>query len=403
MKKLSLGEWEEQYVVGPVERFDQKNTMSVRKYADPVMKDRLSGLSAPAAFEQVPGHTLQDYALRWAPRHFHSLIAELNSSKPNPNPLSIKLKRTMEEANKALSYQMNMSGNTSIDTANPDSITRDIKNTAAFFGADMVGICALDSRWIYSHTCEKEIASAESYTHKPQDIPEAYEHAIVMGFEANYQMLKYVQTYIGGAAHDLASSKMVNTSALLSQFISILGYKAIDCNIDDVVITVPLAMQAGLGQLGRHGMLITPQFGPRVRLSVVLTNLPLIPDAPIDFGVTQFCNACRKCARMCPSGSISFGEQTAESVNVSNSSGGMKWPQNGETCLMRAARDRYPCSACVSCCPYNKPDTRFHRTVRWLTDHARWADSFYVWMDDIFGYGKPKKADGFWDKAEPQR
>jgi reductive dehalogenase len=402
MKKQSLDQWENQYVAGSIERFDQKNTMSVRKYADPVMRDKLSGLSGPAAFEQMPGHTLQDYALRWAPRHYHSLIAELNGTKPNPNPLSLDLKRTIEGANKALSYQMNMSENASIDTANPDIITRDIKNTATFFGADLVGICALDSRWIYSHTCAKEIGSTESYTHKPQVLAKKFKYAIVMGFEADYRMIKHVQTYIGGAAHDIASNRMVNTSALMAQFISILGYSAIDCNIDDVVITVPLAMQAGLGQLGRHGMLITPQSGPRVRLSAVLTDLPLVADAPIDFGVTEFCNVCKKCARMCPSGSISFDERTAVPVNMSNSSGGLKWPQNGETCLMRAARDRHPCSTCVSCCPYNKPNTRFHRTVRWLADHARWADSFYAWMDGLFGYGKPKKADGFWDKWEPQ-
>jgi reductive dehalogenase len=401
MRNLSLTEWERQYVAGLIERFDQKDTMSRRKYADPEMKEKLSGLSAPAEFDRVPGHTLQDYALRWAPRHFHALIAELNGTKPNPSPLSVEIRGVMEKASRALSYQLNMSEDAKIDTANPDIITGDLKNVAAFFGADLVGICSLDRRWIYSHTCEQDIESAESYIHRPQNIPEEFKYAVVMGFEPDYRMLKHVQTYIGGAAHDIASNRMVVTSALMSQYISIMGYNAIDCNIDDVVITVPLALQAGLGQLGRHGMLITPRFGPRVRLSAVLTNLPLVTDTPIDFGVTEFCNTCKKCARMCPSGSISHDERTAEPVNISNSRGGLKWPQNGETCLMRAARDRYPCSTCVSCCPYNKPDTRFHRTVRWLTDHARWADPFYAWMDDVFGYGKPQKADGFWEKWKP--
>ncbi|MBT7290375.1 MAG: reductive dehalogenase, partial [Chloroflexi bacterium] len=271
-----------------------------------------------------------------------------------------------------------------------------------FYGADLVGICELDSRWIYSHTCQKE-SNADSYTHEPQVIPDNIKYAIVLGFEPDYKMLKHVQTYIGGAAHDLASNRMVNGSALLAQFIRIMGFSAIDCNIDDVVMAVPLAMQAGLGQLGRHGMLISPQFGPRIRLSVILTDLPLVIDTPIDFGVTEFCNTCKKCARMCPSGSISFFDRTTGPVNISNSPEGLKWPQNAETCLMRAARDKYPCSTCISCCPYNKPNTLFHRTVRWFTDHARWADSFYAWLDDVFGYGNPQKADGFWDKWKPKR
>jgi hypothetical protein len=40
----------------------------------------------------------------------------------------------------------------------------------------------------------------------------------------------------------------------------------------------------------------------------------------------------------------------------------------------------------------------FHRLVRWSVDHARWADRLYIKMDDWFGYGKPQKADNFWEE-----
>ena len=281
-------------------------------------------------------------------------------------------------------------------------LTRDIKNAAIYFGANLVGICKLDQRWVYSHSCEKEIDWNNTFSYKQQEIPEEYQNVIVLGFKVDYDMLKYVTTLIGGAAHDISSNNMVVTTALVTRFIQLLGFNAIDCNIDDVVITVPLAMQAGLGQIGRHGLLITPEFGPRVRLSAVITNLPLVADLPIDFGVTEFCEKCKKCAKLCPSNSISHGNRTIQPINISNSPGGFKWPQNGETCLLRAARNKYPCSTCISVCPYNKPDTWFHRLVRWFTDHMRWADSFYVKMDDLFGYGKPKKADNFWSTWHPR-
>jgi hypothetical protein len=41
--------------------------------------------------------------------------------------------------------------------------------------------------------------------------------------------------------------------------------------------------------------------------------------------------------------------------------------------------------------------------VRWFVDKTRWADPFYVKMDNVFGYGKSKKADNFWDEWEPRK
>ena len=65
------------------------------------------------------------------------------------------------------------------------------------------------------------------------------------------------------------------------------------------------------------------------------------------------------------------------------------------------ARVGASCVHCIVTCPYNKPDTWPHRSVRWFSDHARWADPLYVKMDDLFGYGKPRKADDFWEDWQP--
>ncbi|MFC1978896.1 reductive dehalogenase [Chloroflexota bacterium] len=403
MKRLTIDQWESEYIAGLVDRFDQQNTMSSRKNTDPVMKETLAGLSAPAKLRNDPGFTKRDYALRWSPRAYHSIVAELNASKPHPSHLSQAITTLIEQSNQALAYPYRPPEGVKTAIEDPQTATHNLKNAARFFGADLVGVCALDMRWVYSHISRKKRDGSESYEHLPQQIEDRFGYAVVLGFTADYEMLRYSKTLIAGAAHDMASAKMVVASALLSRFIHNLGCDAIDCNIDDVVITVPLAMQAGLGQLGRNGLLITPQYGPRVRLSAVLTDLPLIANEPIDFGVTEFCTACKKCAQMCPSNSIHSGERTTKPNNISNASGGLKWPQNGETCLMRAARDRYPCSTCITVCPYNKPYTRFHRSVRWLTDHARWADPFYIMMDNLFGYGTPQKADGFWENWKTGR
>ncbi|MBI4296717.1 MAG: reductive dehalogenase, partial [Chloroflexi bacterium] len=217
------------------------------------------------------------------------------------------------------------------------------------------------------------------------------------------EALQYYSSSIATAATGMGYAQMDFTNALLSEYIRNLGYKAIDCSRNDVALSVPLALQAGLGDLGRNGIVITPQFGPRVRLSKIITDLPLEPDAPTDFGVTEFCTACEKCARMCPSHSIMSGERTDQPRGVSNVGGELKWPINPVTCRMYWAKAKRGggCTICISCCPYTKPDTLPHRTVRWFTDHARWADSLYVKMDDWLGYGKPKRADNFWEEWQP--
>ena len=65
-------------------------------------------------------------------------------------------------------------------------------------------------------------------------------------------------------------------------------------------LNIPLAIDAGLGELGRNGLLTTEQFGPRLRLCKVLTDLPSELDSPVDMGVQHFCETCERCAEACP-------------------------------------------------------------------------------------------------------
>ena len=214
--------------------------------------------------------------------------------------------------------------------------------------------------------------------------------------------MKYYPSYIADAATSTGYARMAINSANLSLFIRMLGFKTIDCSINAVVASIPLAMLAGLGDIGRNGLLITPEFGPRLRVTVVLTDLPLVADSPIDFGLTEFCSACKKCVYACPSRSIMEGERTNEPNNVSNSRNQLKWPINAETCRAYWGRVNKPCTSCIASCPFNKEMDWFHSTVRWFVDHGRWADSIYVKIDDWLGYGKPKKADNFWEKWRPK-
>lgn len=151
-----------------------------------------------------------------------------------------------------------------------------------------------------------------------------------------------------------------------------------------------MAVDAGLGELGRNGQLITRDYGPRVRISKVFTNLPLIPDSPIDIGVQKFCESCSLCAQYCPSNSISEGERSDQGWNEHNVKGMLKWSVKAMKCLDWWVKNGTHCSICIRVCPWNKPNNWLHRVVRIFAERNIMTP-LIVKMDQMIGYGKQLK------------
>lgn len=409
MKRLTSEEWEKRYIVGETERFDQKNTMFNRPGWDTQINGLLKSWSFTGEVKEKPGFTLEDQALRWACRR-GTMMTLFNIYKPNPSRAAKAVAELMPGSNPGgmASAAYKPPEGARVDTSDPAALTQKIKKAATFFGADMVGVCRLDRRWVYSHTYNQQpytgpgsrLAEGQSI---PQEIPEAYQHGVIMAFEQDYHMLRHIPGYIASAATSMGYSRLAITSNYLTAFVRNLGFQAIDCSVNDVALSIPMAMQAGLGDISRMGLLITPPFGPRVRLTMVITDLPLVPDPPIDFGVIEFCRVCKKCVHTCPTQAIPPDEPTEQPWNISNAGGQLKWRIDAEKCRMGWSRLNRPCTICVSVCPFNKLDTWPHKVVRWFIDHVRWADPLYVRGDDLLGYGKPKKADRFWEEWRPGR
>jgi ferredoxin len=59
-------------------------------------------------------------------------------------------------------------------------------------------------------------------------------------------------------------------------------------------------VQAGLGQLGANGQLLSPHFGSRARLMMISTDAPVVYDEAIDYGIHKFCQECQVCVQRCP-------------------------------------------------------------------------------------------------------
>jgi reductive dehalogenase len=210
------------------------------------------------------------------------------------------------------------------------------------------------------------------------------------------EWLTYLQpTYGENAATGRGYSMMAYVASSVAHFIRDLGYKAIPCG-NDTALSIPMAVDAGLGELGRNGLLMTPMFGPRVRISKVFTNLPLVPDEPVEIGARKMCEVCGKCAEKCPGQAISFDEPTTEGPTISNNHGIYKWYINPERCFQFWVRNGGDCANCIRVCVFNKHDNWFHNFIRWQVKNLSFLDKFYLRMDDLFGYGKMIKMEEIW-------
>jgi len=297
--------------------------------------------------------------------------------------------------------------------ADPVTATQLIRKVARQFGADEVGFCLLDRKWVYSHWFDEETKQDypikfsdemgyEAY-HEPtqlenrtQVIPKEMKYVIVLIHEMDEGGMATAPTLTQMATTLTAYSRISFTTVSLAEFIRGLGYNAIP-SANDTAISIPLAIDAGLGELGRNAKLITPRFGPRCRISKVITDLPLVLGQARTWGVTEFCNICRKCAEKCPSGAIPLGERSFEPLGVFSPHGVLQWQMDHMKCYQYWAEVGTNCGICIRTCPFNKPEYWNHDLVRWFVRRKNSnIDSFLVRMDDMLGYGRFKNTDYFW-------
>jgi ferredoxin len=168
----------------------------------------------------------------------------------------------------------------------------------------------------------------------------------------------------------------------VAYFLRRLGYRArahIDGNYR--VVCPLVARDAGLGEIGRMGLLMTPELGPRVRIAVVTTDLPLVPDdRRAEPSTLDFCTHCRKCAEVCPSKAIPFGGRA-------EIDGTRRWRIDSEACFTYWCQVGTDCARCVKACPYSHPDNLLHNSVRRGIRNSALFRRLAIVADDLF-YGK---------------
>ena len=148
------------------------------------------------------------------------------------------------------------------------------------------------------------------------EIPEGITNVIVLGKSMRHDLVRMSPTATAATSAAAGYAEDAVTLLALAQYIRSLGYQAI-ANQNDTNLAIPYAVQAGLGEYGRHGLVITKEYGPRVRFGRILTDMPLRHDKPISFGVEKTCEICRRCANNCPPQAIDHGAPSTYTYNLS--------------------------------------------------------------------------------------
>lgn len=285
----------------------------------------------------------------------------------------------------------------------PEVAAKHVKHAARYFGASTVGITALRKEWTYSVSGGGDVIDFEDVDEPIVEegrrvIPEKCKNIIIITAPQSLDNIHYHQTRLGGGLSSYSLGSWTRTA--LAEFIRWLGFIAIPCS-NNTFVTIPHAIEAGLGELGRHNRMVCPDYGMNSRLFPIATDMPLAHDKPIDFGLIDFCKDCMKCAELCPAGAISFErEPTWDVKGPWNNPGHKAWFEDAVACRWYMSVDN--CANCQGTCPYTKKgETVMHDFVKGTAARTRMFNKAFVTFDDMFGYGFRKDPKKWWDLDLP--
>ena len=260
----------------------------------------------------------------------------------------------------------------------PSKITNYIKNWSKKLGSVSTGVTELKEYHKYSHA-----GRLDNYGKFIE-----FNHKYAIAFTVEMDKFQLGASPAGPTVMESAQQYLESGSIAVqvASFIRMLGYPArahIDGNYQ--VLCPLIARDAGLGEIGRMGLLMTPNHGPRVRISVVTTDLPLMVDERnYDYTMIDFCESCNKCANNCPLKAIPFDDRK-------EIDGAKRWKINSELCYTYWCIAGTDCGRCMSVCPYSHTDNFAHNFVRAGIRNSSFFRKFALKMDDFF-YGKKPRS-----------
>lgn len=173
-----------------------------------------------------------------------------------------------------------------------------------------------------------------------------YDNAMIVAMEMNRKDMRHNPS-------DAASMEIWRTYSQLGIIVNKLAdfirEKGFNCHpspaVGGDVMTVPIAQDSGIGVVGKNGLLITPEFGPSLRLAAIFLDIENLPLKTLDdndhLWVKDFCDICNHCVKTCP------GKAIFEQTKILEDG----YPQfiDREKCAPAFSKN---CSQCISSCPF---------------------------------------------------
>ncbi len=264
-----------------------------------------------------------------------------------------------------------------------------VKATSYYLGIDAVGISRCPDWSWYSHDAAGE----------PIDPP--HDHAISMIVDQGYDTMEGSSgdDWIAVAMSMRAYLRFSLLGGVIARQLRNLGYKAKAHTVmDGEVLQPPLLLLSGLGEVSRIGeVILNPYLGPRLKSGTITTDLPMTHDKPIDFGLQKFCDACKKCARECPSGAITAGPKLMFN-------GYEIWKSDSQKCT--TYRITTPggamCGRCMKTCPWNLEGILADSAFRWAAMKIPSAAPGLAKLDDMLDRGSLNFTKKWWWDLEIQ-
>ena len=298
----------------------------------------------------------------------------------------------------------------------PEENTRMVRAAAKFFGAASVGMVELDEntrKLFYANDAwpwdgrkwEFEDVDKAYEDKKKKVIPYKAQWVIVYTIRMSPPALATAPTALSTAASSIGYSEGTSVQLRLQQFITRLGYQCLaDGNMGTSGNSPGFGVLAGLGELSRLNRMISPRWGPLVRVFKVITDLPLAPTKPIDAGIFRFCRNCKKCAEFCPTNALSMEtEPTWEIQGPWNNPGVKTYYEKAPNCFSQWLKiGGHDCGICLASCPFSKQDKSFihiHDFVRQIIANAPAFNGMFRKLDTDRGYGKD--AEEWWELDLP--
>lgn len=220
----------------------------------------------------------------------------------------------------------------------PEAATVLVKKLMLHYGADQVAITKIKPYHYYSVRGRREYGKAIETHHK---------YAIVFIKEMSKDLVNRAPKMSTMIETSDKYLKLGVMGLQLATYLRNIGYASRNHMDGNYLVIAPVvAEDAGLGEIGRHGLLLTPAFGGRQRIGVVTTDLELIPDNAKPFNLNEFCDHCGRCIRTCPGKAIPTQRKEINGVS--------RYQIDQESCYTRWRSLGTDCGICLSSCPISQ-------------------------------------------------